>query len=144
MQTPTHLHFRFLIGIICLISASHPHAYAVPEARRNIVFVFCDGLSYGEIQALNPERGKIPAPAANTLADEGIIFTDAHSGSSVCTPTRYGLMTGRYSWRTWLQRGVVKGFAPKLIAKDRPTVPGFPREIGYHTAIIGKWHLNFQ
>jgi arylsulfatase A-like enzyme len=123
-------------------------AYAAPEsesgARPNIVFVFADDLGYGEIQALNPERSKIPTPSADRLASQGMIFTDAHSGSSVCTPTRYGLMTGRYSWRTWLQRGVVKGFAPNLIAEGRPTVAGFLQEQGYHTAIIGKWHLNFQ
>ncbi len=73
-----------------------------------------------------------------------MIFTDAHSGSSVCTPTRYGLLTGRYSWRTRLQAGVVQGFAPCLIAPDRPTIASFLRSEGYHTAIIGKWHLDFQ
>jgi arylsulfatase A-like enzyme len=73
-----------------------------------------------------------------------MIFTDAHSGSSVCTPTRYGLMTGRYSWRTRLQRGVVQGYAPDLVAPDRPTVASFLKKQGYHTGIIGKWHLDFQ
>ncbi|HKL20750.1 MAG TPA: sulfatase-like hydrolase/transferase, partial [Tichowtungia sp.] len=110
----------------------------------NIVFIICDDLGYGDVQCLNPEHGKIPTPSADTLADQGIIFTDAHSGSSVCTPTRYGLLTGRYSWRTWLQRGVVKGFEANLIAEDRPTVAGFLKEQGYHTAMIGKWHLNFN
>jgi len=71
-------------------------------------------------------------------------FTDAHSGSSVCTPTRYGVMTGRYSWRTKLQRGVVQGFAPNLIVENRPTIGNFLQNQGYNTAIIGKWHLNFQ
>ena len=71
-------------------------------------------------------------------------FTDAHSGSSVCTPTRYGLLTGRYSWRTRLQAGVVQGFAPCLIAQDRLTVAGLLKKKGYATAIIGKWHLDFQ
>ena len=73
-----------------------------------------------------------------------MIFTDAHSGSSVCSPTRYGIMTGRYSWRTRLQKGVVTGFAPSLIAADRQTVAGFLRTRGYATAAIGKWHLDFQ
>ena len=71
-------------------------------------------------------------------------FTDAHSGSAVCTPTRYGLLTGRYSWRTRLQNGVVSGFAPCLIAPDRLTVAGLLKKQGYATGIIGKWHLDFQ
>ncbi|VGO18319.1 sulfatase family protein [Pontiella sulfatireligans] len=110
----------------------------------NIVFILCDDLGYGDVQCLNPEYGKIKTPCVDQLASEGMIFTDAHSGSSVCTPTRYGLMTGRYSWRTKLQSGVVQGFAPDLIAEDRPTVASFLKAQGYHTAIIGKWHLNFD
>ncbi|CAA6679915.1 Unannotated [Lentimonas sp. CC4] len=112
-------------------------------AKPNIVFVLCDDLGTGDIQCLNPERGKILTPNVDRLAAEGMIFTDAHSGSSVCTPTRYGLMTGRYSWRTHLQSGVVQGFDPCLIAEDRPTVASFLQTQGYHTAIIGKWHLDF-
>lgn len=112
--------------------------------RPNVVFIMCDDLGYGDIQCLAPETSKIPTPHTDQLAAEGMIFTDAHSGSSVCTPTRYGLMTGRYSWRTRLQKGVVTGFAPCLIAKDRPTVAGFLQDQGYHTAIIGKWHLDFE
>jgi arylsulfatase A len=110
----------------------------------NIVYVLCDDLGYGDIQYLNPDRGMIPTPAVDQFAREGMVFTDAHSGSSVCTPTRYGLLTGRYSWRTRLQSGVVQGFAPNLIAADRLTVASLLRENGYHTAIIGKWHLNFK
>ena len=112
--------------------------------KPNIVYVICDDLGYGDIQCLNPKNGKIPTPHADKLASEGMIFTDAHSGSSVCTPTRYGVLTGRYSWRTKLQSGVVQGFAPCLVAKDRSTVASFLKQQGYHTAIIGKWHLNFK
>jgi arylsulfatase A-like enzyme len=112
-------------------------------AKPNIVFVLCDDLGYGDVHCLNPERGKIATPGVDRLAKEGMVFTDAHSGSSVCSPTRYGLMTGRYSWRTHLQSGVVQGFDPCLIAEDRPTVAGFLKGQGYHTAIIGKWHLDF-
>ena len=114
------------------------------SAKPNLVYVICDDLGYGDIRCLNPKDGKIPTPHVDKLASEGMIFTDAHSGSSVCTPTRYGLLTGRYSWRTRLQSGVVQGFAPCLIAEDRPTVAGFLKEQGYHTAIIGKWHLDFK
>ena len=116
---------------------------AQAQDKPNIVYVMCDDLGYGDVQCLNPERGKIPTPGIDRLASEGMIFTNAHSGSSVCTPTRYGIMTGRYSWRTRLQRGVVQGFEPCLIAEDRPTVAGYLKGQGYHTAIIGKWHLDF-
>ena len=110
----------------------------------NIVFIVCDDLGYGEVESLAPETSKIKTPNIDKLTREGMVFTDAHSGSAVCTPTRYGIMTGRYSWRSKLQKGVVQGFAPNLIAEDRPTIGNFLKEQGYHTAIIGKWHLNFQ
>lgn len=113
-------------------------SFANAASKPNIVFVLCDDLGYGDIQCLNPEKGKIPTPAVDRLAREGMIFTDAHSGSSVCTPTRYGLLTGRYSWRTTQQKGVVQGFAPCLIAPDRPTVASFLKAQGYHTGIVGK------
>ncbi|MDH3718325.1 MAG: sulfatase-like hydrolase/transferase [Planctomycetota bacterium] len=112
--------------------------------RPNLVLIMADDLGYGDVQCLNLEHGKIKTPCADQLAKEGMIFTDAHSGSSVCTPARYGLMTGRYSWRTRLQRGVVTGFAASLIAKDRSTVASFLKLQGYTTGIIGKWHLDFQ
>ncbi len=114
------------------------------EKKPNIVFILCDDLGYGEIQSLAPETSKIKTPNVDKLAHEGMVFTDAHSGSSVCTPTRYGIMTGRYSWRTKLQRGVVQGFAPNLILENRPTIGDFLKDQGYNTALIGKWHLNFQ
>ena len=124
----------FFFSKVSLFSANKP----------NVIYVICDDLGYGDVQCLNPENGKIPTPHVDQLASEGMIFTDAHSGSSVCTPTRYGLLTGRYSWRTKLQKGVVTGFAPCLIDKKRPTVASFLKDNGYHTAIIGKWHLNFR
>ncbi|MBF8148741.1 arylsulfatase [Winogradskyella sp. F6397] len=116
----------------------------VNSKKPNIVLILCDDLGYGDVQSLAPETSKIKTPHIDKLTEEGMIFTDAHSGSSVCTPTRYGIMTGRYSWRTKLQRGVVSGFKPNLIKEDRPTIGNFLKDQGYHTAIIGKWHLNFQ
>lgn len=126
--------YTFLLSNVVLFGADTP----------NIVYVICDDLGYGDVHCLNPENGKIPTPHVDRLASEGMTFTDSHSGSSVCTPTRYGVMTGRYSWRTKLQNGVVQGFAPCLISQDRPTVATYLQENGYHTAIIGKWHLNFR
>lgn len=130
-----------LLATLLLIASC---ALAVADSKPNIVYIICDDLGYGDIQCLAPETSKIPTPNADQLALEGMTFTDAHSGSSVCTPTRYGIMTGRYSWRTKLQKGVVTGFAPCLIDKDRMTVAGFLRQQGYATAIVGKWHLDFQ
>jgi len=120
-------------------------AYSKSKAPKpNIVFVLCDDLGYGDVQCLNPEHGKIATPHIDRLASEGMTFKDAHAGASVCSPTRYGLLTGRYSWRSRLQKGVVQGFKPCLIAPERPTVASFLKEQGYQTAIIGKWHLDFQ
>lgn len=114
--------------------------------KPNIVYIICDDLGYGDVQYLNPERGKIATPSIDKLATQGMSFTDAHSGSSVCTPTRYGILTGRYAWRSHLQNGVLGGgreFEP-LISENRLTVPAFLKEVGYNTAIMGKWHLGFK
>ena len=112
--------------------------------KPNIVYILADDLGYGDVQCLNPQRGKIKTPHLDRLAGQGMIFTDAHSGSSVCTPTRYGLLTGRYAWRTRLQRGVLDGTEdPPLIAAGRLTVPAFLKQHGYTTAALGKWHLGF-
>jgi arylsulfatase A len=113
--------------------------------KPNLVFILADDLGYGDVQGLNPQRGKIATPHLDRLAAQGMTFTDAHSGSSVCTPTRYGLLTGRHAWRTRLQRGVLDGGNDEpLIAADRLTVAGLLRDHGYATACIGKWHLGFQ
>ncbi len=115
------------------------------DNRPNIVYILADDLGYGEIQVYNPKKGKIPTPNVDRLAEQGMMFTDAHSGSSVCTPTRYGVLTGRYAWRSPLQSGVVgPGGHPPLIDSDRLTVPRFLSRHEYHTACIGKWHLGFR
>jgi arylsulfatase A-like enzyme len=106
----------------------------------NIVVMLADDMGFGELSCLNP-NGKIKTPGLDAIAKNGLILTDGHSGSSVCTPTRYGLITGRYAWRTKLQSGVVTG-GESLIAANRLTLPKMLREKNYHTAIIGKWHLN--
>lgn len=131
---------RYCCALLCLLLSSVASAASPP----NIVYILCDDLGYGDIQFMAPKTSRIPTPHTDRLASQGMIFTDAHSGSAVCTPTRYGIMTGRYSWRTRLQQGVVQGFAPALIAEDRMTVAGFLQQHGYHTAVIGKWHLDFQ
>lgn len=109
----------------------------------NIIYILCDDLGYGDIKCLNG-GGKIPTPNVDKLAAEGMVFTDAHSGSSVCTPTRYGVLTGRYCWRTSLQSGVLGGFSPPLIDRQRMTVATLLKQKGYRTACIGKWHLGMD
>jgi arylsulfatase A-like enzyme len=112
--------------------------------RPNIVYMLCDDLGYGDVHCLNLDRGKIATPHFDQLRSEGMAFTDAHAGSSVCTPTRYGILTGRYSWRTSLQSGVLNGYSPPLIARDRLTVAGLLKRHGYATGCIGKWHLGLK
>ncbi|MFP4057618.1 MAG: sulfatase family protein [Candidatus Brocadiia bacterium] len=113
-----------------------------PDAAKspNIVFILADDMGYGDVGCFNP-RSRIPTPRIDRLAGEGVRFTDAHAPSAVCTPTRYGILTGRYCWRTWLQRGVVGGYTPPLIEPRRTTVASFLRRHGYATACVGKWHL---
>jgi len=112
---------------------------AVPPPP-NIVFILTDDLGYGDIACQNPES-KIPTPNLDRLAGQGVRFTDAHSPSAVCTPTRYGVLTGRYSWRSRLKSGVLEGYSPNLIEPGRPTVASVLKSRGYYTGGIGKWHL---
>ncbi len=110
----------------------------------NIVYLLADDLGYGDVHCLNPRRGRIPTPNLDRLAERGMTFTDAHSGSAVCTPTRYGVLTGRYCWRTRLQRGVLGGYSLPLISERRMTVASLLRSNGYRTALFGKWHLGLD
>jgi len=112
-------------------------------AKPNIVYILADDLGYGDVKCLNA-AGKIATPHLDRLAAAGMIFTDAHSSSSVCTPTRYGILTGRYNWRSRLKSGVLGGMSPPLIEEGRLTVPAFLKQHGYHTAAVGKWHLGMQ
>jgi len=109
----------------------------------NIIYILADDMGYGDISALNPDS-KIPTPNMDQLAREGMVFTDAHSPSAVCTPTRYGVLTGRYCFRTRLQSGVLVGHSPSLIEPGRMTVATLLKDAGYRTACIGKWHLGLD
>lgn len=109
----------------------------------NIVYILADDLGYGDVSAYNP-GGKIKTPHIDQLASEGMRFTDAHAPSSVCTPTRYSILTGRYCWRSRLPRGVLQGYGRALIEKGRPTVASMLKSNGYTTAVIGKWHLGLD
>ncbi len=114
-----------------------------PAAKPNIVFIMADDQGYGDAACNNP-KAKFKTPGIDRIAREGMRFTDAHSPSAVCTPTRYALLTGRYSWRSRLQRAVLQSGVPPLIAKNVMTVQRFLKQNGYKTACMGKWHLGFS
>ena len=113
---------------------------AQQKARPNIVVIMADDMGYGDPQCYNPESSA-RTPNIDRLAAEGMRFTDAHTPSAVCTPTRYGLLTGRYCWRTDLKSGVLWGESPNLIEPGRMTLASLLKSQGYNTACVGKWHL---
>ena len=112
----------------------------VAEGVPNIVIILADDLGYGDVAHLNPQS-QIPTPNLDALAQAGMTFLDAHTPSAVCTPTRYGLLTGRYAWRTRLTQGVLGGYSSPLLASGRETLGSLLKAEGYRTAAIGKWHL---
>lgn len=112
--------------------------------KPNIIYILADDMGQGDVSCYNPD-GKIPTPHIDRLAAEGVKFMDTHTSSGVCTPTRYGILTGRYSWRTaTLKKGVLGGHSPHLIEPERETVASFLKRQGYATACIGKWHLGMD
>lgn len=115
----------------------------VEQRKPNIIFILADDMGYGDLSLLNRES-KIQTQHIDRLGREGIVFTDAHSSSSVSTPTRYGILTGRYNWRSTLKSGVLGGYSKALIPSDRRTLATVLSEQGYHTACIGKWHLGWN
>jgi arylsulfatase A len=129
--------------LLSAVGAPAPAPAPANHARPNIVLILADDLGVGDVQSLYSD-GKIPSPHTDRLVREGLHFTDAHSASAVCTPTRYALLTGRYAWRSRLQRHVVNTTDAPLIAPGQTTLPGLLRESGYHTGIVGKWHLGFD
>ncbi len=114
-----------------------------PAPRPNIVFIYADDLGIGDVSVYNPQSAW-RTPRIDQMAAEGVRFTDAHSASSLCTPSRYALLTGRYAWRGRLKQGVLQGYDAPLIEPGRLTVPGFLRQQGYATAMFGKWHLGLD
>ncbi|MCX6612777.1 MAG: sulfatase-like hydrolase/transferase, partial [Acidobacteria bacterium] len=108
--------------------------------KPNVIIILADDLGTGDVACYSPEA-KLRTPNLDKLARQGMRFTDAHSPSAVCTPTRYGLLTGRYSWRTRLKSGVLNGYSPNLIEDGRPTLPSLFQKNGYRTGGFGKWHL---
>ena len=117
---------------------------AAAQSKPNIVLIYADDLGYGEVSAYNPDRNKVPTPNIDRLASQGMRFTDAHSSSSVCSPSRYTLLTGRYHWRSRLGPGIVPLWGKPAIEPGRLTLGAMVRSHGYQTAIAGKWHLGWD
>ncbi len=128
-----------------LLSASALCAVSVAEAANNtnIIFVLADDMGYGDVTYYD-SNSKIPTPNLDRMAREGVAFKDAHSSSSVSTPTRYGTLTGRYNWRSTLKEQVVYGYDKCLIPTTRSTMASMLKNNGYTTAMIGKWHLGWE
>lgn len=110
--------------------------------KPNIVVVLADDMGYGDIS--HHGTGTFRTPNMDYVAARGMTFTDMHSTSAVCTPSRYGLLTGRYCWRTWLESFVLGGFGAPLIEPERPTLASVLGQAGYKTAAVGKWHLGLE
>ena len=134
------LRLILLSSVILALPLAGPLRVSAADPRPNIVVLLAHDMGYGDAGAYNAES-KIPTPHMDRLAREGRRFTDAHTPSSVCTPTRYGLLTGRYSWRSRLKSGVQWGFDHPLIEPQRETVASLLKRQGYACACVGKWHL---
>lgn len=139
MISPKPLTRRAFISAAGTCLGLRAHA-AAAASRPNIVYILADDLGWGDLRCYNSKSG-VPTPNADRLAGQGMRFTDMHSPSAVCTPTRYGILTGRYCWRGKLKKGVLYGYSPSLIESGRMTVPAMLGKQGYYTAGIGKWHL---
>ena len=126
-------------AVVAFVGALLPRAVAA-QATPSIVVILADDLGFGDVGAYNP-ASKIPTPNIDRLATQGVRLTDAHTPSGVCTPTRYGLLTGRYAWRSRLKNGVLRDADPPLLESERLTLAEMLRDSGYETAAIGKWHL---
>jgi arylsulfatase A len=129
----------FAMLLASLVALPTDHA----NARPNIVLIYADDLGYGDVSIYNPQS-RIPTPHIDALAREGTWLRDGHSTSTVCTPSRYALLTGQYAWRTELRSGVLMPWGRPVIDTDLTTLPEFLQDMGYETALIGKWHLGFD
>ena len=130
-MTKKHLLILLAMVGLCLTSGG---------SQPNIIYILADDMGYGDIRSLN-DQGGVPTPHMDRIVEEGIHFKDFHTNSSVCTPTRYGVLTGRYAWRSRLKTGVLWGYDEPLVESDRVTVASYLQSSGYTTAAIGKWHL---
>ncbi len=135
-------HLVVIFGVVVAALSNTPRS-CIAADRPNVIVIYTDDQGYGDVSCLNPES-KFQTPNLDRLAREGMTFTDAHCSDTVCTPSRYGLLTGRYSWRTTLKRGVYGAEKKCLITDGRMTIASLLKTSGYHTAMVGKWHLGME
>ena len=129
----------FILAAVSVSCGTTREAVGPGTEKPNIIFIMADDLGYGDLGCYGATH--IPTPTIDRLAAEGMRFTDAHTPASICTPTRYGVLTGRYCWRSRLKQGVLNGYSPLLIEPGRLTVASILKNAGYATACVGKWHL---
>ncbi|MEY3897198.1 MAG: Arylsulfatase [Verrucomicrobiota bacterium] len=129
------------LRIAVLLAASAGFLHAADAKRPNILILYADDMGYGDLGANNP-ASKIPTPHLDRLAAEGMRFTDGHSSSGVCTPSRYAMLTGRHHWRDFY--GIAGAFDGPVFKPGQLTLPAMLRQQGYATACIGKWHLGMD
>lgn len=133
---------RLLCLLLALgLTSGYVCANEAIKRQPNIVILYADDMGYGDLAIQNPQS-KIPTPNLDRLATEGTRFTDAHSSSGVCTPSRYALLHGRYHWRKF--HGIVNSFDQPILDHSRTTLPELLKSKGYRTACIGKWHLGWD
>ncbi|MFM1768646.1 MAG: hypothetical protein RJA22_1175 [Verrucomicrobiota bacterium] len=137
MNTPL-LHRCILWLALTLLPGVHPARAAAPPAQPNIVLIYADDLGYGDLSCYGATR--VRTPNMDRLAREGLRFTDAHTSSATCTPSRYSMLTGEYAWRR-RGTGVLPGNAPLIIEPGRATLASVLKKAGYQTGVVGKWHL---
>ena len=128
------------ILLTLLLCSQFRLCFAAEKRAPNIVIIYTDDQGFGDVSSMNADA-KFDTPNLDRLAREGISFTNAHSSDSVCTPSRYGLLTGRYAWRTKLKKGVMVAEGKCLIDDQTLTLPAMLKDNGYATAMVGKWHL---
>ncbi|WP_194768610.1 sulfatase family protein [Tamlana sp. I1] len=139
-------HLNYFLAFLLLIITSACHTSKKDKAvqeeikQPNIILILADDMGFGDTKRYN-HSSKIPTPNIDELAREGMRFTDAHTNSSVCTPTRYGIITGQYAWRSSLKKGVTWSYDSLIIPKKTKTIATVLKSKGYHTAAVGKWHL---
>ena len=141
MKTQTRL--KMLAAGLLAVSVVVSRISAAQETRPNILVILADDMGIDCVASRNEKSG-IPTPNMDRLIRQGMLFTDAHSASAVCSPSRYALLTGRYAWRSRLKRGIVGQWERSLIEPGRLTLPAMLKQKGYTSACIGKWHLGWE
>ncbi len=137
---------RVLFGALLVLSMRSAECLGQANSSSvpNVVIILADDLGWGDVHCYDPAHARVPTPSIDQLAAQGMRFTDAHASGSLCSPSRYGLLTGRYSWRTPMRSHVVRGYGSPLINAGRLTLPALLHQQGYYTVCVGKWHLGWD